>query len=217
MRLEREHHPKPARRGRALGTCCLTPAFATRISIAGWGGSSRCKSHTTPTEVACFIENELSRIFIGNWPRPILLSNKTGRRCKVKCGLSGFLLYMLMGGVGTVAHYAVLIVGVAGMGRDAIMASMLGACVGAVVNYGLNYRITFYSSVRHRTSAPKFFLIAGIGVLLNGLLMQLLVSVMDMNYMAAQIVTTCVLLITTYRANSLWTFGTRNRKEPHSL
>lgn len=120
---------------------------------------------------------------------------------------------MLMGAFGTAAHYAVLIVGVVGMGGNAVAVSMLGACVGAVVNYGLNYRFTFCSRIRHRTSAPKFFLIAGLGVLLNGAVMQLLVSVMDINYLVAQIVATGVLLITTYMANSLWTFGTEPRTD----
>lgn len=116
---------------------------------------------------------------------------------------------MVMGAFGTASHYAVLIVGVAGMGWDAIMVSMLGACVGAVVNYGLNHRITFGGRALHRTSAPRFFLIAGLGVLLNGAMMHLLVKVIDMNYLVAQIATTGFLLVTTYMANSLWTFGTR--------
>jgi putative flippase GtrA len=122
-----------------------------------------------------------------------------------------FLRFTAAGAVGTVAHYGVLILAVQGLGRDPIPSSICGSVTGAVVNLLLNHYITFRSGARLTETAPRFFLVAGIGMILNWLLMTLLVRSAGIHYLISQVVTTTSVLLVNYFANAIWTFGGRRR------
>lgn len=120
--------------------------------------------------------------------------------------------YAGVGAVGTLAQYLVL-VGIVSLGHGSpIVGSVSGAIVGAIVNYGLNRRITFRSNARHRDTLPKFALTAGCGVLINGLVMKVLAEDNQVNYILAQVVATGLVLVLTFMVNSIWTF--RQQGEP---
>lgn len=120
--------------------------------------------------------------------------------------------YAGVGALGTLAQYLVL-VGIVSLGRGSpIVGSVTGAVVGAVVNYCLNRRITFRSNARHRETLPKFAATAGLGVLINGLVMKVLAEDNQVNYIVAQVVATGIVLVLTFMVNSIWTF--RQQREP---
>jgi putative flippase GtrA len=110
-----------------------------------------------------------------------------------------------VGAIGTLGHYAVL-VALVHMGANPVFSSGLGAIVGAIVNYTLNYRHTFESNQRHRIAAPKFIIVSLVGILINLVVMYLLVTVLDVYYLAAQIVATGVVLGWNFLGNRYWTF-----------
>ena len=118
-----------------------------------------------------------------------------------------FILFAFMGGVGTLVHYAALILLVSEFGVDPILASTAGAVSGALVNYILNYRFTFNSSQLHRQALPKFLAIAGLGFVFNAALMWLAVRVLALHYLLGQIIATCLVLIWNYMGNRHWTFA----------
>lgn len=117
-----------------------------------------------------------------------------------------FVAYSGVGAIGTLTQYLVLITGVRSGLTTPAVGSMIGATVGAAINYWLNRRVTFRSTASHLTTLPKFAAIACLGVLLNGLVMKVLTEYHHFNYLYAQIVASGLVLIVTYLINSAWTF-----------
>jgi putative flippase GtrA len=115
-----------------------------------------------------------------------------------------FILFALVGVVGTSAHYLLLYQLVESYAVNAVIASGYGAVAGLIVNYGLNYLITFNSQQSHLRTFPKFAVIASIGFGFNMGLMTLLIA--QFYYLYAQILTTLLVLIWNFLGNSLWTF-----------
>jgi putative flippase GtrA len=124
-----------------------------------------------------------------------------------------FLIYAAAGGVGTACQYAVLILLVQGGLSGPVPASAAGALAGAIVNYGLNYWITFKSQAGHLQTASRFGLIAAAGIALNTGLMHLLTVQLALNYLLAQIFSSAAVLVLTYSANTLWTFGSKRPRD----
>src|SRR5947209_6864818 len=85
---------------------------------------------------------------------------------------SQFLKFATVGGIATVTQYVILYALVSGAAWEPANASMLGAAIGALVNYWLNYTFSFKSERRHRESFPLFVLMASCGTVLNGLIVK---------------------------------------------
>lgn len=136
-------------------------------------------------------------------------------RAALLARLRHILLFAALGGVGTLAHYAVLIGLVQGGLAGPVAGSTAGFLAGGLVNYQLGRRLVFRSSVRHRAALAKFFTIAGIGLLLNALLMALLTRVLGAPYLPAQVLVTGLLVFWHYAGNAAWTFrATRHVQVP---
>ncbi|MGZ8184166.1 MAG: GtrA family protein [Methylobacter sp.] len=115
-----------------------------------------------------------------------------------------FMAFALVGVIGTLAHYSLLYALVEFRSFNPVWASGWGALAGLIVNYLLNYSLTFKSRQSHVQTFPKFALIASLGLCLNLALMALLTH--HLYYLYAQVVTTAVVLIWNFLANSFWTF-----------
>ena len=115
-----------------------------------------------------------------------------------------FLLFTVVGAVGTAAHYIVLIIMVQLMSTDPLRASIAGFAVGALVNYYLNYLITFKSNNPHCITLPKFFAVALVGLCLNILIMALMTSCL--HYLLSQALATVMVLAWNFFFNRFWTF-----------
>jgi putative flippase GtrA len=125
--------------------------------------------------------------------------------------LRRIIAYTAVGAAGTAVQYLILFTLVHLLLSGALVASCIGAVAGAVINYGMNYRFTFRSSERHTKTAPRFFIVAGCGVLANWAFMYLLVSISGVQYLVAQCFSTAMVLALTYWVNSLWSFKPRNK------
>lgn len=123
-----------------------------------------------------------------------------------------FAIYAGVGAIGTVAQYAILIAMVHSGFASAAVSSMAGATVGAIVNYCLNRQITFRSNSNPLSTAPKFAIIALLGVLANGVCMKFFATIPGLNYLFAQLITTALVLGLTYLLNSKWTFSEPRRR-----
>ena len=60
--------------------------------------------------------------------------------------LSQFGRFLLVGGFSTLLQYVILAFLVRTAGTDPVVASSIGYVLSAIVNYDLNYRLTFRSS-----------------------------------------------------------------------
>jgi putative flippase GtrA len=117
-----------------------------------------------------------------------------------------FIRYAGVGLIGTVAHYAVLLTLVNFANIAPVLASTIGAVVGACINYVLNYRFTFASRRDHVVAVPRFVTIAALGLVVNAAVMALALSLGLNSYLLAQVVATAAVLIMGYLANRRWTF-----------
>lgn len=122
--------------------------------------------------------------------------------------LGQFSRFTGVGCMSAIGHYGLLIALVQLAGTDAVLASAAGAVLGAVINYILNYRWTFRSTRRHRESVVRFAVVAVVGLGLNTLFMWIGVDLLRLHYLPAQILTTILVLLWSFSANRLWTFGT---------
>ncbi|MGE5404211.1 MAG: GtrA family protein [Candidatus Saccharibacteria bacterium] len=137
-----------------------------------------------------------------------------GAECRLRwlyqsifCEMFGrFSIYALVGVIGTLAHYSILIGLVELCKVSVLVATTIGAIFGAAVNYIFNYRFTFKSNAGHLIAMPKFFSIAALGFLLNSILMHMLVNTMEFAYLPSQLLTTIAVLLSGYTANAFWTF-----------
>lgn len=116
------------------------------------------------------------------------------------------LRFAAVGAIGTVAHYALLLALVEAAGIDPLVGSVAGFMLGALVNYAMNRRLVFRSDRAHAEALPRFFAVAGIGVVWNALLMSVLMGPIGLHYLPAQVVTTGLLLLWHYAGNARWTF-----------
>ena len=117
-----------------------------------------------------------------------------------------FITFAGVGVIGTLTHYAVLVILVQIAELTPVLASGAGFVSGALVNYCLNYRITFHSNKRHHEAIIKFFTVASIGLLLNTLVMALATEILYIHYLLSQMVATGLVLIWNFAGNRYWTF-----------
>jgi len=115
-----------------------------------------------------------------------------------------FVLFSSVGAVGTGGHFAVLYLLVQELSADPVKASMTGFLTGALINYWLNYHITFKSSHSHFTSLPKFLTIALAGFFLNALVMAQATE--HFHYLLSQVFATSLVLVWNFLCNRFWTF-----------
>lgn len=118
------------------------------------------------------------------------------------------MTFLLVGGAATGLHYAVMFVCATVLAIPVVWSSVIGFTVSALANYLLTARLTFRSNQPHRSTAPRFCLTAGAGLLLNYVLLSILVS-NGVHAIPAQLLTTLGVLIWNYCINGLWTFANR--------
>lgn len=118
-----------------------------------------------------------------------------------------FFIFTGIGAIGTSGHYSTLILLVQAFNIDPVFASTAGFIVGALINYLLNYRITFASQKKHRETLIKFFSVAILGALINGLIMSTGISMFDLHYLVIQVIATCIVLGFNFISNKYWTFA----------
>jgi len=118
-----------------------------------------------------------------------------------------FFIFAGIGAIGTVGHYATLILLVQAIHTDPVFATTIGFIIGALINYVLNYRITFNSNKRHRETLTKFFSVASLGAVINGLIMSTGMNMFDVHYLIIQVIATCFVLVLNFTANKYWTFA----------
>ncbi|MFG1429473.1 GtrA family protein [Xanthobacter sp. V2C-8] len=114
-----------------------------------------------------------------------------------------------VGILATGAHFATLALVVERGIAGPVVASTLGAVVGAVVSYVLNRAFTFESTRSHAGAVPRFMVVALVSFILNGALMDLLVHRLGVYYLLAQVITTAVTMLWTFSGYRVWAFAHR--------
>ena len=130
--------------------------------------------------------------------------------------LWSFSSFVVVGAIATGIQYAILIALVEGFAVDPVAASVTGYLLSAIANYALNYCYSFRSERPHREALPRFAFVAGVGLALNGVLMAALVRGFGLAYVAAQVLTTGIVLLWSFPANRVWSFAPSRSSPPRS-
>ena len=120
-----------------------------------------------------------------------------------------FASFFGVGVIAAVVHYGLLIALVDSGAAGPVPATLAGYIAGGVASYVLNRRHTYRSDRPHREASWRFGLVAAVGFILTGLLMQVFTGWLEAPYLPAQLVTTGIVLFWSFLANRIWTFGGR--------
>lgn len=120
--------------------------------------------------------------------------------------------FIAVGLTAAVAHFLVLggLVELAILGP--VTASMVGFVVGTLVTYTLNSRFTFQSTRSHAGAMPRYFAVAGVAFILNGVLMDVFTHRLGIYYLLSQFLTSALVLCWTFNSYRLWAFAEKRRR-----
>lgn len=124
-----------------------------------------------------------------------------------------FTSFFWIGLVAAAIHYGCLIGLVELAGFQPVPATLIGFAGGGVVSYGLNRRHTYRSDRPHAEATWRFAVVAFIGFLITWGLMSAFQWLAGARfalwyvYLFAQLVTTGIVLVWSFLAHKLWTFG----------
>jgi putative flippase GtrA len=124
----------------------------------------------------------------------------------MQAGRLQFPTFVVVGALATAVQYAILIGLTEGLRIRPVWASSYGYAISALLNYYLNYRITFGSAKTHRRALACFFAISIIGLFLNYAVVWALSDRASLPYLVAQVVATALVTVWNFSANKKWTF-----------
>lgn len=116
-----------------------------------------------------------------------------------------FARYVGVGGIGTAAHFVILVLCVEVVGLRPGVGATVGAIFGAVINYVLNYNVTFASKASHASATLKFGIVALVGIVASAWGVQRLAEA-GVFYVLGQVICTAVVLVVGFFLNRAWTF-----------
>jgi putative flippase GtrA len=114
--------------------------------------------------------------------------------------------FVLTGGIATLLQYVILWSGVEVLGLPAAVASGIGYLVGSLVSYFLSYYYTFESSRSHVGAVSRFYIMVGIGWLINVLTVGVLADSLEWNKWLAQLIATAIALVWNFCFSRYWVF-----------
>lgn len=117
-----------------------------------------------------------------------------------------FAIFLGVGCVATLVHYAILIGMVEGWRLKPVPATLMGYVAGALTSYALNRHFTYQTSRNHWQATWRFGLVALGGFGLTWIIMQMLTMFFKMPYLPSQIFITGLVLFWSFYINKLWTF-----------
>lgn len=130
----------------------------------------------------------------------------------MKVILRKFILFLAVGGTCTAIQYIILVALVHFRHWHATWASTLGFVISALVNYALNYSITFRATKGHGAALPRFAFMAGTGLGLNGAILETGLTYTSFPYLWVQVVATILVLFWNFVGGLTWAFASPKPK-----
>lgn len=135
----------------------------------------------------------------------LLFSGRMSAQCVEKL-IPDLMKYLLASISGTLVHYCLMAALIRQFDVSVLSASTSGAITGAMIIYLLNYFCTFRSHKRHMESASRFFIVAALGLAMNGLVLTAVIDCLGVHYLVAQCVATGAVFGLSFSINRAWTF-----------
>ena len=117
------------------------------------------------------------------------------------------LKYMICGGLAAATHLGVLALLVEIFMLNTVVASAVGFGVAIVVNYSLQYHWAFSSETPHGTAIKRYLMVTISMMGVNTLLFWFLISVFNLAYLVAQLMTIGFIFGVNYVINKNFTFA----------
>jgi putative flippase GtrA len=121
--------------------------------------------------------------------------------------LKQIIAFTGVGIAAAIVHYGLLVGLVELVGWRAVQATLAGYVGGGVVSYWLNRSMTYDSERPHAEAGWRFAVVAAVGFCITYGVMHVLVERLAMPYLPAQIGTTLIVLLWSFIAHRMWTFG----------
>ncbi|MBN1494799.1 GtrA family protein [Candidatus Peregrinibacteria bacterium] len=123
-----------------------------------------------------------------------------------------FLKYTIVGTLGLIVDMACLYVFVEFVHIPLLIATTMAFVISVVHNFFLHKYWTF-KDLSHQFNRQfiSFFVIAVVNLGLTVVLMYIFVDFFHIWYMFSKVITTIIVLFTSYTANTIWTFKLRKR------
>ena len=125
---------------------------------------------------------------------------------KRRRSVHSFFKFGLVGALATLTHYAVMFSGIM-VWHSPVFWSFVGATIGAVVGYSLNYVYTFESQLPHRRTTWRYGAITVLSILLNTAVFYAFFWIVGISVLVAQIISTVLSFIFNYFMHKNMTFG----------
>ena len=107
---------------------------------------------------------------------------------------------------GTAVHYGLLFMLMRIFTFGPVRASSCGSVAGAMTIYTLNYFYAFRSSQRHAVAMTRFALVATVGLVVNGAVLNAALAHLDWPVVPAQVLASGVQFWLGFIFNRIWTF-----------
>jgi putative flippase GtrA len=122
------------------------------------------------------------------------------------------LSYGLIGVIGTLIHFSILVLLVELFHLEPVLSSSIGFIVTVIVSFYLNRRFTFRTKSSNTTvTFIKYTVVSCSGFILNSAIMYCSVHILSLHYSIAQVIVVVLLPISNFLLNNYWTF--RESKE----
>ncbi len=116
------------------------------------------------------------------------------------------LRFALVGGLATLAHFAVMGALILASVASPLVATFVGSLAGSVVAYVANRRHTFESNAPHRHALPRHYVVVTGSIALNALIFRLTHGSLDAPVWFAQGLATGLCMVFNFIASRYWVF-----------
>ena len=118
--------------------------------------------------------------------------------------------YSLVGILTAIGYLMLYVILVEVFAIDPVIAAVTGYLPAIFVSYVLCYKWVFRSNLNHWKTSSKFFLVNGMGYLINSLGVYITVDLFEWWYIYGQTLTFCIVALHNYLINYYWTFSAQN-------
>ena len=119
--------------------------------------------------------------------------------------------FIAVGAASVLVYFGVLAVCQHLLGTALWAGAALAYVLSAVFNYHAHRSFTFRSNAGHRLALPKYLIVQGVGLALNSVFLDVLVSRAGFSYVWVQVFALATVTAWTYAAQRFWVFSARAR------
>jgi putative flippase GtrA len=122
---------------------------------------------------------------------------------------ASFAAYALVGALGALVHYVIIVVGVEALGWDALPASAAGFVAALVVQFAINRSVVFDARTALGASFLRYTAVSLLGLVMNLAILHATTRVLGVHYLAGALIAIAFVTPLNFALNRGWTFRSR--------